>query len=172
MSNRVTKQKRFNNAMLYRMDSEIPPVEQIRLKIEINCYEHFNELGLVTFPFSVSNRWFNGSCDITTYHFAELLGTKLRALYQRRKGRDLFDLYVALKRTTIDDDDDIIRCYRRYISFSTPHPPTRKQFLMNMEEKMRDSDFLTDSAPILRPGIAYDPFEAYDLVRERLLSRL
>jgi len=26
----------------------------------------------------------------------ELLGTKLRALYQRRKGRDLFDLAVAL----------------------------------------------------------------------------
>lgn len=88
LPDRVTKQKRYNNTMLFRLESEIPPVVPIRLKIEINCFEHFNELGLVKIPFSVSNSWYTGDCEITTYRLNELLGTKLRALYQRRKGRD------------------------------------------------------------------------------------
>ena len=40
--------------------------------------------------------WFTGATDIITYELDELMATKLRALYQRRKGRDLFDIwYVA-----------------------------------------------------------------------------
>ncbi len=31
-----------------------------------------------------------------TYELAELTGTRLRAVYQRRKGRDLFDLWKIL----------------------------------------------------------------------------
>ena len=77
------------------MESEIPPTVPLRLKIEINCFEHFNELGLVKIPFEMENTWFSGRCEITTYQLNELLGTKFRALYQRKKGRDLFDLYVA-----------------------------------------------------------------------------
>ncbi|GHT17674.1 hypothetical protein FACS189429_2260 [Bacteroidia bacterium] len=53
-------------------------------------------MGLSQYDFSVWNQWFTGNCKITTYHLDELLGTKVRALYQRRKGRDLFDLYKAL----------------------------------------------------------------------------
>lgn len=108
----VTKQKRYNNTMLFRMESEFPPVIQIRLKIEINCFEHFNELGLVKIPFVVENSRLTGRCGITTYQLNELLGTKLRALYQRKKGRDLFDLYVALTKTEVDVDE-LMRCYHR-----------------------------------------------------------
>ncbi|MGH2469017.1 MAG: nucleotidyl transferase AbiEii/AbiGii toxin family protein [Chloroflexota bacterium] len=39
--------------------------------------------------------WFTGSADVPTFALEELLGTKLRALYQRRKGRDLFDLVLG-----------------------------------------------------------------------------
>ena len=39
----------------------------------------------------MENSWFSGRCELTTYALEELLGTKLRALYQRAKGRDLFD---------------------------------------------------------------------------------
>lgn len=94
------------------MESEFPPVIQIRLKIEINCFEHFNELGLVKIPFVVENSGLTGRCGITTYQLNELLGTKLRALYQRKKGRDLFDLYVALTKTEVDVDE-LMRCYHR-----------------------------------------------------------
>ena len=37
LPDKVIKPKRFNNTMLFRIQSEIPPVVQIRLKVEINC---------------------------------------------------------------------------------------------------------------------------------------
>ena len=46
-----------------------------------------------TVPFEINNKWFNGKCDITTYALDELMGTKLRALYQRKKGRGLPNAY-------------------------------------------------------------------------------
>lgn len=171
LPDRVTKQKRYNNTMLCRIQSEGTPPVQLRLKIEINCYEHFAEMGFVKYPFSMENQWFSGSCDITTYNLAELLGTKLRALYQRKKGRDLLDLHLALTKKDVNTDD-IINCYKRYMGFVAKQPPTHRQFILNMEEKMQDMDFLTDSQLLLRPGIAFDPHEAYELVRTRLIDKL
>ena len=74
LPDRVTKQKRYNNTMLFRVESEIAPVVQIRLKVEINCFEHFNVLGMTKVPFSMNNPWFTGAAELTTYHFEELLG--------------------------------------------------------------------------------------------------
>ena len=171
LPDRVTKQKRYNNTMLCRMQSEGTPPVPLRLKIEINCFEHFNELGLTKMPFTMENQWFSGSCEITTYKLAELVGTKMRALYQRKKGRDLLDLYLALTQTDVNDDD-ILRCYRRYIGFVVDQPPTFKQFMLNMEEKMQDNDFLTDSKLLLRPGVEFNPVEAYEIVKTRLIDKL
>ncbi len=63
----------------------------------------------------------SGNCELTTYMLDELLGTKLRALYQRKKGRDLFDLHRALTLAEVNIDL-VIRCYKRYmeLSYSTP----------------------------------------------------
>jgi predicted nucleotidyltransferase component of viral defense system len=171
LPNKVVKQKRYNNTMLFRMESEIPPVVPIRLKIEINCFEHFNELGLVKVPFSMENSWFSGSCELTTYALNELLGTKLRALYQRKKGRDLFDLYKALSITDADPEV-IIRCYKRYMDFSVSKPPTYKQFILNMESKMADPDFLEDMDSLIRPEETYNVEEAYQVVKERIIDKL
>lgn len=49
----------------------------------------------------MGNSWFSGRSELTTYALEELLGTKLRALYQRKKGRDLFDLQKALTSTEV-----------------------------------------------------------------------
>ena len=59
-------------------------------------------MGLENVPFKVENSWFTGEANLTTYHFEELIGTKMRALYQRKKGRDLFDLYQALSQKEMD----------------------------------------------------------------------
>lgn len=171
LPNRVTKQKKYNNTMLFRMESEIPPVVPIRLKIEINCFEHFNELGLVKIPFKVENPWFSGECEITTYQLNELLGTKLRALYQRRKGRDLFDLYVALTHPDINIEE-ILRCYHRYISFSVDQPPTKKQFILNMEEKIQDPEFTGDTEILLAPHIEVETNTMYETVKHEVIENL
>ena len=171
MPDRVTKPKRYNNTMLFRMESEIPPTVPIRLKVEINCYEHFDVLGLVKKPFSVENSWFTGQAELTTYKFNELLGTKMRALYQRRKGRDLFDLYVGLTQGQYDADE-IIQCYNRYMAFVVENPPTYKQFVNNMEAKLNDEEFLGDTMGLLRPELSFDPMTAYQVVKETLIDRL
>jgi predicted nucleotidyltransferase component of viral defense system len=165
------KQKAHNNTLIFRFDSEIPPVVPVRLKVEINTREHFNVLGLTQYDFSVNSLWFSGSCKATTYHLEELLGTKLRAMYQRRKGRDLYDLYRAISTQTVSVEN-IIHCYREYIGFVVDNPPTQKEYLQNMELKMQDEEFLGDTDLLLRPDNAYNPQEAWELVKNQLIMRL
>ena len=172
LPNKVTKQKRYNNTMLFRMESEVPPVQPLRLKVEINCYEHFNVLGLQKVPFEVCNPWFNGRCEITTYALDELVGTKLRALYQRKKGRDLFDLQVALQSGRLDVLW-VLECYQRYMEFVTDKVPTYKQYVQNMEEKMKDDEFLSDMELLLREdAVRFNPIEAYEQVRAAFIEQL
>lgn len=168
---RVTKQKKYNNTMLFRAESEIAPVVQMRLKIEINCYEHFNVLGLIKFPFEVKNSWFSGSAMLTTYSFEELIGTKLRALYQRKKGRDLFDLSYALANGDLDVDK-VLMCYNKYMEFVVDKAPSYKQFVNNMEEKMQNLEFLEDTRSLLRPDIKFDPQEAYERVYNAFIDKM
>ncbi len=51
-------------------------------------------------------------------------------------------------------------------------PPTLRQFVRNMEQKMQDKDFLNDTKLLLRQDISYDPHEAYDVVRASLIDLL
>jgi predicted nucleotidyltransferase component of viral defense system len=141
------------------------------LKIEINTREHLNIFGLKKIPYSVKNAWFSGQCNITGYEIEELLATKFRALYQRKKGRDLFDLYWALAQKDIDVEK-LIYCYKLYIKNVVSVPPTQKQFLANMNEKMMDKDFREDVYLLLRKGIEYDINAAWKLVRNELVEKI
>ncbi len=77
----------------FRVDAEDPQAAApIRLKVEINTREIEEFDPLVAIPFEVENPWFSGAVDIPTFSPEEMLATKLRALLQRNKGRDLFDL--------------------------------------------------------------------------------
>lgn len=167
---RTVKQHIHNNTIIYRFDTEDPSVPSMRLKIEINTREHFHVLGLKQIPYKIENGWFSGECMLTGYELEELLGTKLRALYQRRKGRDLFDLYWALKNHQVNIEK-LIRCYQTYMQFSVDKPPTQKQFLINMEEKMTDREFLEDINFILKPGVEYNNDTAWELVRKVLVEK-
>ncbi len=97
--------------LIYRFESENPPVVRLRLKIETNTREHLAVRGTMKRPFAVESRWWQGRADITTYEIEELLATKLRALFQRRKGRDLFDLCTALEEGI--DPTSVVDIFRR-----------------------------------------------------------
>ena len=168
---RTVKQHIHNNTIIYRFDTEDPTVPNMRLKIEINTREHFNVLGLKEIPYNVENGWFSGNCNLTGYELEELLGTKMRALYQRRKGRDLFDLYWALTNNDVDVDK-VIHCYKKYMQFSVNKPPTQKQFLANMEEKMIDREFLEDIHIILKPGVEYSNDDAWEMVKKEIVEKI
>ncbi len=103
--------KAHNFTLFFRFESEFPPTVNLRLKVETNTREHFLVNDLVKVPFEVNSSWFTGSCELTTYVLEELLGTKLRTLYQRKKGRDLYDLYNALSRNPELDKNLLLNCY-------------------------------------------------------------
>lgn len=156
--------------MLFRFESEIAPVVRLRLKVEINTREHFSVLPIETRTFELESRWFSGRAEIPTYQLDELIGTKMRALYQRRKGRDLFDLWVALQRSLIDPDR-VVSCFLAYIEAQHLRV-SRAEYEANLAAKVEDRRFLRDTAPLLAPGVAYDPVEAYTAVMDVLVTRL
>jgi predicted nucleotidyltransferase component of viral defense system len=156
--------------LLYSFQSETTPPTRMRLKVEINSREHFSVYGFEQRPFQVSSRWFSGDAAIQTYTLDELLGTKLRALYQRRKGRDLFDIWLGL---TVGkaNPEKIITTFLKY----TTHQGlkiSKKEFLLNLEKKAELSEFMEDIRVILAPGFDYDSEAALKLVRQRLISLL
>ncbi len=86
---------------------------KMRLKIEINTGEGNSLLDLIQKPFAFESSWYSGDTIITTYRIEELLGSKLRALYQRKKGRDLFDMARAIKLLPIDVNL-ILDCFKKH----------------------------------------------------------
>lgn len=168
---RKTKLNINNSTIYYRFQSEIAPVISLRLKIEINCREHFSVFGLNAFPYKVNSEWFKGEANLTTYQPEELLGTKLRALYQRKKGRDLFDLWYALVNLE-PDVEKITETFNAYMNFVTGKPPTQKQFRLNLEEKRSDPEFLNDTTGLFRPDIQYNAEEAFQLIEQNLIAKI
>ncbi len=164
-------QKPANNTLKFRFESEFAPVQPLRLKVEINCREQFSVFGLTENEFEVNSEWFKGKCKIKTYELEELLATKLRALYQRRKGRDLYDLYKAFQ-SAEPEADKTVGAYRQYMNHSVGRPPSRKEFLMNLDAKMQDSEFLGDTTALLRLTEEYDAQSAYELIRTELIEKI
>jgi predicted nucleotidyltransferase component of viral defense system len=165
---RQQKQGRVN--LVYRFNSEDVSPLPLRLKIEINSREHFSHLGLIDVPFRVENRWFSGEAAIPTFRIDELLGTKLRALYQRKKGRDLFDLWYAIQRGEVTPAV-LLACFDRYMQ-EEGHAVTRAQFEANLNAKRDDPAFRADVAPMLRAGIDWDFDTAMQCVLEQLIAHL
>lgn len=164
------KQTEGRVTFVYRFESEDTPRIMLRLKVEINSREHFSVYGMNALPFRVDSRWFEGSCDILSYALDELLGTKLRALYQRKQGRDLFDLAVALEESE-SDPARIVEVFAAYMEHGG-HCVTRAQFEENMMGKLHDPRFRADIGPLLSAGFEWHVDEAAALVGSRLIGRL
>lgn len=132
--------------------------------------QHTGRDRYTTHPVEVVNPWFSGHADVATFGLPELLATKLRALYQRKKGRDLFDLDLALDHAAFDGDR-LLEAFEQYMAFGGT-PVTRAQFEANMAAKMTDEAFLNDVPPLLRTGLEHDAAAAWARVHATLVSRL
>ncbi len=165
-----TKQGHGRVTLLYRFYSEFEPAGLRRLKLEINTREHFSVFGIQQKPYGIRSRWFTGNAPVTVYHLDELLGTKLRALYQRKKGRDLFDLSLALNRADADPDR-IVSCFLEYMKHGGTSV-SRAEFEANLHLKLKDRAFICDIEPLLAHGIDWNQESAVQYVFDSLLTRL
>ncbi len=159
-----------NNTLTYRFDTEFEPVIKPKLKIEINTREHFSIFGYHNVERKIENEWFSGTSSIKTFMIEELLGTKLRALYQRSKGRDLFDLWYAHTNATLDIPK-IIEAFHKYIEHDELQISSR-EFILCIEEKLQDESFNGDVVGLIRPEIKYDGNEAWNLIKEVMITNL
>ena len=168
---RQVKLNEHNCTVYYQFETEVSPPPRMRVKLEINTREHFHVLDMKKETFSVENPWYKGSAEVTTYQPEELLGTKLRALYQRKKGRDLFDLHYALEHLNVDIDK-IIECFHAYMKHEENKAPSAREFELNMDEKMKDEEFTGDITALLRPEIEYDQAKAHLAIMNEIISKL
>jgi predicted nucleotidyltransferase component of viral defense system len=166
--NPVRKQKQHNNTLIYRFNSEddIP----LRLKVEINCREHHTIYGIKEMLYKMDSGWYKSEVLIPTYELAELLGTKMRAMYQRSKGRDLFDMWYAMTQTETESSK-IMEAWNFYMAHEG-HNVSKQDFIANMEKKAVDKEFVSDMEGLLRPGIFYNAQEAHKFLEMELLEKI
>ncbi len=156
--------------LIYRMISEGEPTIPMRLKVEINSREHFSVFGIEERELAVRSRWFTGTGKVKTYQLDELLGAKLRALYQRKKGRDLFDLFIASRRAKVSPAQ-VVESFNRHLEHDGQRV-TRAELEMNLQEKLSDDTFLSDVAPFVAPDIEWNAADAAQYVWGELLPLL
>ena len=84
----------------------------------------------------------------------------------------MFDLWKILTLVPEIDRERVMQSYERYLGFTASHLPTYKEFVMNMEEKLQDEEFLTDTQMILGPQVEYNPQVAGEKVKADLVERL
>jgi hypothetical protein len=90
---------------------------------------------------------------VNTYHLEELTSTKLRALYDRRNGRDIYDLYRI---ADLDLNQAAVRkmvLYYFYRANKVFHYPT---FVSNVELKIAERGFRDDVRSLIRQGTHLD----------------
>lgn len=167
---KTIEMRRYGVRMRFRFDSEMEVVP-LRLKVEINTYEHFTTLGYRNVNFVVVNQWFDGQCTLRTFTLEEMLASKINAIYERRKGRDLFDLDYALQNRELDVDS-IFKSWLEYRRLKNEEVPSWRGYVQNMEEKLQLDEYRFEVLPLLRNGVEYDPVSAWHRVRQYFIDRL
>ena len=139
-----------------------------KIKIEINTNERIPVYGFNYVEHMVETEYYTGKAKIRTFFLEELMATKIRALYQRSKGRDLYDLWMSLEAMKADAGK-IIEAF----SYYRPDGLQGDIIVRNLREKMLDSMFVEDTYDLLRNDAPkYVPEEAGKMVISELLSAL
>jgi hypothetical protein len=94
----------------------------------------------------------------------------MRALYQRKKSRDLFDLWEASRRASVDPRR-IVECFLTYMARGGMRV-SRAEYEANLAAKTDQPGFLKDITPLLSSGVGWDPAAALHYVRTEIVSLL
>jgi len=158
--------------LVFRFTPESAPDAKLKLKVEINTREHGSLLGIRRYPFAVESSWYQGKANVASFEPEELFGTKLRALLQRRKNRDLFDLNEGLRRLEMNPDQ-LIACFEHYLKLEGK-PITRAVAEQRMLEKLTRS-LTEDIGPLLSAGVRFnddDAIDAFEKVWNELIIKI
>jgi predicted nucleotidyltransferase component of viral defense system len=158
--------------MTYAIPSLTETGRTLAVVVEVNVTERTPYRPVVRIPFEFPFRDSVVRTQVNGYDIHEMLGTKLRALFQRRRGRDLFDLYWALtlaKPPVVPAN--IIESFQHYLELEGS-VAGRAEFVAILDAHLADSGFRSDMNQLLRVGITYDPQQARHYVKTKLLALL
>jgi len=158
--------------LVFKFTSEVDAQATLKLKVEINTREHGSLIGIKHYPFAVENDWYRGKTEIASFEPEELFGTKLRALLQRSRNRDLFDLHHGLEQLAMAPER-VVACFDHYLALEGK-PITRAMAEQRMLEKLTQS-LSEDVAPLLPAGIRFgepDAIQAFERVWIELIARI
>mgnify|MGYP000853280186 CR=1 FL=1 len=145
--------------LIYRFIPDSEPAVRAKVKVEVNTREHGHLYDLRTYPFAIENTWFTGRTSIVSFEPEELFGTKLRALLQRRKGRDLFDFHVGFDQLSLDSAR-VIAAFDHYVAqdgMTISRANAEERMLGKLTRSLTE-----DISPLLAPGVTYDEADALD----------
>jgi predicted nucleotidyltransferase component of viral defense system len=143
--------------LVFKFTPEVDAQTTLKLKVEINTREHASLFDTRLYPFAVESDWYQGKAAIVSFEPEELFGTKLRALLQRHRNRDLFDLHHGLEQLALAPDR-LIACFDHYLALESK-PITRAVAERRMLEKLARS-LTEDVAPLLPTGVRFSDEEA------------
>ena len=140
----------------------------LRIKIEINTQERMPALPIIAIKHSIKSDWYSGEAYVKTYQFEEIAATKIRALYQRSKGRDLFDLWLLTTEVGVDTAL-VLNAFSAY----RPNGYTGKLAIENLESKLRNAGFISDISNLISSKIDnYNIDEAAEIVINEYLKNI
>jgi len=158
--------------MTYSTRSIIEPNRMLDIVVEANVTERKPHRAVVEMPFSFPFREKPVQTHVKGFDIHEMLGTKMRAMFQRKRGRDLFDLYWALtKSPTPVDPAAIIASFEHYLK-QEGTKVGRAEFIGILDGHLKDRGFCSDMLPLLRTDITYDPQAAGKYLKTHLLNLL
>ena len=158
--------------LVFKFTPEADAQATLKLKVEINTCEHERLFPIRRYPFAVESDWYQGQAEIASFEPEETFGTKLRALLQRRKNRDMFDLHHGLEQLTMDPDK-LIACFDHYLALEG-QAITRAMAEQRMLEKLTRS-LTEDIGPLLPAGVRFnddDAMQAFERVWTELITRI
>lgn len=141
-----------------------------KIKVEVNTHERSPAGSTVRLPYKVTSNWWSGEADVHAFSPAELVATKIRALYQRRKGRDLYDMWLALT------DPSLALNGRQLLAVFDPYRPeglTARAAIATLHDHLSHDDFRADTNNLIAGGpFGYDIDLAAELIINNVLTHL
>lgn len=149
------------------------------IKVDINLNEHQSLYPLVGVDLqSMDDEGEFVTARAVSYDINEMLGTKMRALLQRKQGRDLYDLWHAWTQSEAHetayavDGRKAMQAFEWYLANEeTTMGRAEAEELLSI--RVRNQDFRKDMDTLLRPGLTkFDVDAAADVVRSAYLVHL
>ena len=118
-------------------------------KIEISHVERFPIIS----PVKKKIKTPDGLADIVTYTLEELTATKLRALLERFKGRDIYDLFFISR---LKPDSKIIRKMFLYYFYRSRKVFNPKVHYENIIKRYESGNYIDDVTDFIKPTVTFD----------------